>query len=108
MRRGAGRFRPDLQLTGLHGSVENCPPLIAARRRHKGVRMRSLRVLLALFALALMMSLVDAAEFKPGDKVELKPGDGLLAIDIDATGLVSTARLERVGSVFGGETLMNL
>ncbi|QBB69867.1 S9 family peptidase [Pseudolysobacter antarcticus] len=47
-------------------------------------------------------------EYKPGESVDLKPGNGLLAVDIDITGFASSVKIDRVGSLFGGELFTKL
>jgi dipeptidyl aminopeptidase/acylaminoacyl peptidase len=53
-------------------------------------------------------TLAHGAEFKPGESIDLKPGDGLLAVDIEALAFVNSAKIDRIGAVFGGTTLTDL
>ena len=49
-----------------------------------------------------------AREFAPTDAIELAPSEGLLAVDIESLGGVTSAKMDRVGAIFGGTTLTNL
>ena len=54
------------------------------------------------------LELVRAAELKPGESIDLKRSDGLLAVNIDAPASTSSAKLDRIGALFGGATLTGL
>ena len=53
-------------------------------------------------------AIAHGKEFKSGEAIDLKQGDGLLAVDVDAVGVISGAKIDRVGALFGGTTLTNL
>jgi dipeptidyl aminopeptidase/acylaminoacyl peptidase len=65
-------------------------------------------ILVCAFFLLGLATVARGAEFKAGDPVDLKPGEGLLAVDIDAVGVISAAKLDRIGSLFGGTTITDL
>ena len=49
------------------------------------------------------------SQFKPGEEVKVKDGNGLLAVDINtANAYVNVVKIERVGSLFGGTSLTGL
>ncbi len=47
-------------------------------------------------------------EYTPGESIDLKPVDGLLAVDVDAAGLISGVKIDRIGALLGGTTLTKL
>ncbi|HET6545639.1 MAG TPA: prolyl oligopeptidase family serine peptidase [Rhodanobacteraceae bacterium] len=65
-----------------------------------------------LFACSLLAAGLSARaatrEFTHGESVELEPGNGLLAVDIDTGDLARSVKLDRIGALFGGITLTGL
>jgi len=63
----------------------------------------------AFALLAIWLSLdLSAASFRTGATIDLHQGSGLLAVEVDSVGPISTVRIEQVGSMFGGRTLNRL
>lgn len=47
-------------------------------------------------------------EFKAGDEVKVKDGDGLLVVNISSEAFIDVVKIERMGSLFGGASLTRL
>lgn len=71
--------------------------------------MRSSRIFVAGISIVLALNgLAFSKEYKSGETIDLKPGNGLLAVDLDVAGFASSVKIDRVGSMFGGELLTNV
>ena len=71
-------------------------------RRAQPAAMRCGALLLALLGSVAPM---HAAEIPPGEKVQIREGNGLLAIDFDAPQYASLLKIDRVGSLLGWVTV---
>jgi len=65
-----------------------------------GLAMRALALCCLLFACTIAAA-SDAREFAPGEKVEIKPGHGLLAIDVTSDGSILSIEFNEARSMFG-------